>query len=81
MRQLVLVNLDAKEDATPSQKEYRLGFWDEKNKLWQLNDFAATELVALIEDIGWLDVETTSSSTVQCQEWTSPVPRMEILVR
>jgi hypothetical protein len=52
-KQLIVRNLSAPAGATGEAKEYRLGFFDETKKIWELNDSLGDQLLDLLLSLGW----------------------------
>jgi hypothetical protein len=54
-KQLIVRNLSAPAGATGEAKEYRLGFFDEMKKTWELNDPFGDQLFIPLRWLGWWD--------------------------
>lgn len=54
-KQLIVRNLSAPAGATGEAKEYRLGFFNEAKKTWELNDSLGDQLLDLLLSLGWSD--------------------------
>ena len=69
MKALWVVNKDSGLSYTGQPMEYRVGWWDETQGAWMLNDEFGARLLALLTSLGWGDAKN------------GQIPNLEILTR
>jgi hypothetical protein len=69
VKALWVVNKDSGLSYTGQPMEYRVGWWDETQGAWMLNDEFGARLLALLISLGWGDAKN------------GQIPNLEILTR